>query len=115
MVLEMVGGSKNINVRVVNTSEIYFPHWIYRRLEIDEDLGMKRIMNEEDRVKVRKMIIVSLWCIHTDPSTRPTMSRVIEMLEGSLDSLQVPPKPFLSSPPRSPPPDSSSMFVSEQI
>ncbi|KAL5553098.1 hypothetical protein UlMin_040499 [Ulmus minor] len=115
MVLEMVGGSKNINVRVVNTSEIYFPHWIYRRLEIDEDLGMKRIMNEEDRVKVRKMIIVSLWCIQTDPSTRPTMSRVIEMLEGSLDSLQVPPKPFLSSPPRSPPPNSSSMFVSEQI
>ncbi|KAL5553107.1 hypothetical protein UlMin_040508 [Ulmus minor] len=90
MVLEMVGGSKNINVRVVNTSEIYFPHWIYRHLEIDEDLWMKRIMNEEDRVKVRKMIIVSLWCIQTDPSTRPTMSRVIEMLEGSLDSLQVP-------------------------
>ncbi|KAL5553120.1 hypothetical protein UlMin_040521 [Ulmus minor] len=115
MVLEMVGGRKNINVRVDNTSEIYFPHWIYRRLEIDEDLGMKRIMNEEDRVKVRKMIIVSLWCIQTDPSTRPTMSRVIEMLEGSLDSLQVPPKPFLSSPPRSPLPDSSSTSGSEQI
>ncbi|KAL5553108.1 hypothetical protein UlMin_040509 [Ulmus minor] len=115
MVLEMVGGRKNINVRVDNTSEIYFPHWIYRRLEIDEDLGMKRIMNEEDRVKVRKMIIVSLWCIQTHPSTRPTMSRVIEMLEGSLDSLQVPPKPFLSSPPRSPPPDSSSTSGSEQI
>ncbi|KAL5553144.1 hypothetical protein UlMin_040545 [Ulmus minor] len=115
MVLEMVGGRKNINVRVDNTSEIYFPHWIYRQLEIDEDLGMKRIMNEEDRVKVRKMIIVSLWCIQTDPSTRPTMSRVIEMLEGSLESLQVPPKPFLSSPPRSPPTYSSSTFVSEQI
>ncbi|KAL5553145.1 hypothetical protein UlMin_040546 [Ulmus minor] len=115
MVLEMVGGRKNINVQVDNTSEIYFPHWIYRQLEIDEDLGMKRIMNEEDRVKLRKMIIVSLWCIQTDPSTRPTMSRVIEMLEGSLESLQVPPKPFLSSPPRSPPTYSSSTFVSEQI
>ncbi|KAL5553147.1 hypothetical protein UlMin_040548 [Ulmus minor] len=115
MVLEIVGGRKDINVRVDNTSEIYFPHWIYRRLEIDEDLGMERIMKEEDRVKVRKMIIVSLWCIQTDPSTRPTMSRVIEMLEGSLESLQVPPKPFLSSPPRSPPTDSSSTFFSEQI
>ena len=98
MVLEMVGGRKNINIRVDNTSEIYFPHWIYKRLELDEELGLKRITNEEDRVKVKKMIIASLWCIQTDPSNRPTMSRVIEMLEGSLDSLKVPPKPFLSSP-----------------
>ncbi|KAL5553106.1 hypothetical protein UlMin_040507 [Ulmus minor] len=115
MVLDMVGGRENINVRVDNTSEIDFPQWIYKRLEIDEDLGMKRIRNEEERVKVRKMIIVGLWCIQTDPSTRPTMSKVIEMLDGSLDSLQVPPKPFLSSPPRSPPPDSSSTPGSEQI
>ncbi|XP_024023262.1 LEAF RUST 10 DISEASE-RESISTANCE LOCUS RECEPTOR-LIKE PROTEIN KINASE-like 2.4 [Morus notabilis] len=98
MILELVGGRSNINVRVDNTSEIYFPHWIYKRLELDEELGLKRIQNEEDKIKVRKMIIVSLWCIQTDTSKRPTMSRVIEMLEGSVDSLQVPPKPFLSSP-----------------
>ncbi|KAF3431914.1 hypothetical protein FNV43_RR26650 [Rhamnella rubrinervis] len=101
MVLEMVGGRKNVNVRVDNTSEIYFPHWIYKRLEIDEELGLKRITNEDDNEKARKMITTSLWCIQTDPSSRPTMSRVIEMLEGSLDCLQVPPKPFFCSPPRS--------------
>ncbi|GMN38613.1 hypothetical protein TIFTF001_007844 [Ficus carica] len=101
MILEMVGGRKNINLRVDNTSEIYFPHWVYKRLELDEELGLKRIRNEEDRVTVRKMIIMSLWCIQTDPSNRPTMSKVIEMLEGSLDSVQVPPKPFLYSPSRS--------------
>nr|GMN71122.1 hypothetical protein TIFTF001_053351 [Ficus carica]GMN71128.1 hypothetical protein TIFTF001_053353 [Ficus carica] len=107
MILEMVGGRKNINVRVDNTSEIYFPHWVYKRLELDEELQLERIRDEEDRVRVRKMIITSLWCIQTDPSSRPTMSKVIEMLEGSLDSLQVPPKPFLYSPPRSPPAESS--------
>ncbi|GMN75486.1 hypothetical protein TIFTF001_056440 [Ficus carica] len=95
MILEMVGGRKNINVKVENTSEIYFPHWIYKSLELDEELQLQRIRNDEDRVKVRKMIITSLWCIQTNPSNRPTMSKVIEMLEGSLDSLQVPPKPFL--------------------
>ncbi|PON86951.1 Serine/threonine protein kinase [Trema orientale] len=111
MVLEMVGGRKNINVRVDNTSEIYFPHWIYKRLELDEELGLKRVTNEEDRIKVRKMIIVSLWCIQTDPSNRPAISKVIEMLEGSLDSLDVPPKPFLSSPSRSPPAEFSSTWL----
>ncbi|PON86952.1 GPCR kinase [Trema orientale] len=112
MILEMVGGRKNVNVRGDNTSEIYFPHWIYKRLELDEELGLKRITNEEDRMRVKKMIIVSLWCIQTDPSHRPTMSRVKEMLEGSLNSLEVPPKPFLSSPSRSPPVESSKTFVS---
>ncbi|GMN30304.1 hypothetical protein TIFTF001_041434 [Ficus carica] len=46
----------------------------------------------------------------TNPSSGPAMSKVIEMLEGSLDSLQVPPKPFLYSPPRSPPANLSSTF-----
>ncbi|XP_060969132.1 LEAF RUST 10 DISEASE-RESISTANCE LOCUS RECEPTOR-LIKE PROTEIN KINASE-like 2.4 [Cannabis sativa] len=101
MVLEMIGGRKNINIQVDNTSEIYFPHWIYKRLELDENLGLKRMINEEDGMKVKKMIIVSLWCIQTNPSNRPAMNRVIEMLEGNVDSLEVPPQPFLYSPSRS--------------
>ncbi|XP_059650612.1 PR5-like receptor kinase, partial [Cornus florida] len=102
MVLEMVGGRKNIYIGVDHTSEIYFPHWIHKRVELDDDLGFYGIMNEEQNEKARKMIIVGLWCIQTDPSNRPSINKVIEMLEGSLESLQIPPKPFLSSPPRTP-------------
>ncbi|CAL5419212.1 unnamed protein product [Camellia sinensis] len=110
MVLEMVGGRKNIDVEVDRTSEIYFPHWIYKRLELDEELGVHGIMNDEANESARKMIIVGLWCIQTDPLHRPSMSKVVEMLEGSVESLQVPPKPYLSSPPRSTP-ESSTTFV----
>ncbi|KAB1205595.1 hypothetical protein CJ030_MR7G017772 [Morella rubra] len=102
MVLEMVGGRKNINVETDRTSEIFYPHWIYKRLELDEELGLLGLTNEKDEESARKMIIVSLWCIQTDPSSRPPISRVIDMLEGTLDSLQIPPKPILSSPSRSP-------------
>ncbi|TXG46578.1 hypothetical protein EZV62_027924 [Acer yangbiense] len=98
MVLEMAGGRKNLDVGVGRTSEIYFPHWIYERLEVAEEHGLLSIENEEDNECVRKMLTVSLWCIQTNPSSRPAMSRVVEMLEGSLDSLQFPLKPFLSSP-----------------
>ncbi|THG13004.1 rust resistance kinase Lr10-like [Camellia sinensis] len=110
MVLEMVGGRKNIDVEVDRTSEIYFPHWIYKRLELDEELGVHGIMNDEANESARKMIIVGLWCIQTDPLHRPSMSKVVEMLEGSMESLQVPPKPYLSSLPRSTP-DSSTTFM----
>jgi hypothetical protein len=47
---------------------------------------------------VRKMAIVGLWCIQTLPANRPAMSEVIEMLEKNLDELEVPQKPYLSSP-----------------
>lgn len=102
MVLEMVGGRQNISVKVDHTNEIYFPQWIYNCLELDEEPGLHGIMNDEANQNARKMIIVVLWCIQTDPSHRPSMSRVTEMLEGSTESLQIPPKPFLSSPVRAP-------------
>ncbi|XP_015162711.1 uncharacterized protein [Solanum tuberosum] len=100
MVLEMVGGRKNVDVGVDRTSEIYFPHWLYQRIELDEELQLIGIMNEEEKECARKMVMVSLWCIQTDPSNRPSMSKVVEMLEGKLDSLQMPPKPYLYSPTR---------------
>ncbi|KAF3963173.1 hypothetical protein CMV_012410 [Castanea mollissima] len=110
---EMVGGRKNIDVSVDLTSEIYFPHWIYKRLELNEELGLLGLLKEGDEDTARKMIIVSLWCIQTNPSNRPLMSKVVDMLEGSLESLQIPPKPCLSSPPRSPI-DSSTIMMSIQ-
>ncbi|KAL5553125.1 hypothetical protein UlMin_040526 [Ulmus minor] len=97
MVLDMVGGRENVNIRADNTSEIYFPQWIYERIQLNEELGLERLVDEENNVKVKKMIMVSLWCIQVVPSNRPAMNKVIEMLEGNLESLQVPPKPILWS------------------
>ncbi|KAG7944640.1 hypothetical protein I3843_15G112500, partial [Carya illinoinensis] len=102
MILEIVRGPKNIDVETDHNSETFFPPWIYECLELDKKLWMLGIINEEDGQNIKKMIIVGLWCIQTDPSNRPTMSRVVDMLEGSLDSLQIPPKPFLSSSSQSP-------------
>ncbi|GKE10975.1 hypothetical protein Tco_1414526 [Tanacetum coccineum] len=101
MILEMVGGRKNIEVEVDHTSEIYFPHWIYKKVEFhEEQLGLHGIVSEEENEIVRKMIIVGLWCIQTNPLSRPTITKALEMLEDDLASLEVPPKPYLSSPPR---------------
>ncbi|KAI3502591.1 hypothetical protein L1887_30754 [Cichorium endivia] len=101
MILEMVGGRKNIEVEVDHTSEIYFPHWIYKKVELDEELGLHPNMSDEENEMVRKMIIVGLWCIQTNPLSRPTITKALEMLEGDLKSLEIPPKPYLSSPLRS--------------
>ncbi|XP_050256651.1 PR5-like receptor kinase [Quercus robur] len=101
MILEMAGGRNNTDVGVSQTSEIYFPHWIYKRLELDNDIGFLSNMTTTENEMVRKMILVGLWCIQTNPSDRPSMNKVIEMIEGNIEALKIPPKPFLCSPPRS--------------
>ncbi|XP_057447012.1 LEAF RUST 10 DISEASE-RESISTANCE LOCUS RECEPTOR-LIKE PROTEIN KINASE-like 2.1 isoform X3 [Lotus japonicus] len=107
MLLEMVGGRKNINAEASHTSEIYFPHWVYNRLELGSDLGLNGVMAQEDNEIAGKMTLVGLWCIQTIPNDRPAMSKVIDMLERNIDSLEIPPKPILSSPTRSMPKSST--------
>ena len=102
MLLEMVGVKKNINAEVSQTSE-YFPDWIYSRLEQGGDLTTDGEIATEEKEMARRMTIVGLWCVQTIPQDRPTMSRVIDMLEGNMNSLEMPPKPVLSSPARSVP------------
>ncbi|XP_057522109.1 probable receptor-like protein kinase At5g39030 isoform X1 [Amaranthus tricolor] len=102
LVLEMVGCRKNIDAKVEHSSEQYFPHWIYKQLEEVEEIDqIDTTNNNEGSVLKRKMVVVGLWCIQTNPFTRPNMTRVVEMLEGTLDLLQIPPIPSLASPLRS--------------
>ncbi|CAH1429885.1 unnamed protein product [Lactuca virosa] len=96
MVFEMTGVRKKKSSNTTSTSEAYFPDWIYKHVEGGENLGVDGVTTEEEEQLVRKMVIVSLWCIQSDPSDRPSITNVVEMLEGSLESLKVPPKRFWS-------------------
>ncbi|PAN29097.2 hypothetical protein PAHAL_5G198200 [Panicum hallii] len=94
MVLEMVGArDKNINADS-ESSRQYFPQWIYEH--VDEYCISASEINGETTELVRKMIVVGLWCIQVLPTDRPTMTRVVEMLECSTSNLELPPKVLLS-------------------
>ncbi|KAK4280778.1 hypothetical protein QN277_012356 [Acacia crassicarpa] len=99
MLLDMVGERNNMNAEDYPI-EIYFPDWVYNKLEQGSKLGQDGTNTMEENDIAKKMTIVGLWCIQTFPTQRPTISRVIEMLEGSLESLEMPPKPVMLSPPR---------------
>ncbi|CAA3007858.1 LEAF RUST 10 DISEASE-RESISTANCE LOCUS RECEPTOR-LIKE PROTEIN KINASE-like [Olea europaea subsp. europaea] len=97
MVLEMVGETKNTDTDVDHSSEVYFPDWIYHHLAQNAQFDLNHILNEDEHLMIRKMIIVGLWCIQTNPRMRPSMTRVLEMLEGSIESLQIPPNLHIAS------------------
>ncbi|XP_074274889.1 LEAF RUST 10 DISEASE-RESISTANCE LOCUS RECEPTOR-LIKE PROTEIN KINASE-like 2.1 isoform X2 [Silene latifolia] len=94
MVLNMACGKSNLPDQVQRSSEQYFPEWIFNQLEQSEQdsQAIQAMLNEEEKEMQRKMILVSLWCIQTYPSDRPSMDRVLEMIEGPLESLPMPPR-----------------------
>ncbi|KAI8565005.1 hypothetical protein RHMOL_Rhmol03G0226800 [Rhododendron molle] len=100
LLLEMVGGKKNFDVMVNSTNQIYFPEWIYNRLDSGEELRI--CIHDEGDAKIAKTLaIVGLWCIQWYPVDRPSMHVVIQMLEGDGDTLIKPPNPFVpANPPR---------------
>ncbi|KAK4260813.1 hypothetical protein QN277_003882 [Acacia crassicarpa] len=99
MMMEIVGGRKKMNMEVEGSSEIFMPHWIHHRLKSNLELRLECIKNERDRELIKKIVIVSLWCIQIEPSNRPAMKKVVDMMEGGLELLELPPLPVLSLPP----------------
>ncbi|XP_077229860.1 rust resistance kinase Lr10-like [Tasmannia lanceolata] len=98
LLLEMVGGRKNIDVTLENTNEVYFPEWVFNQL--DQGVGLRlRIEEDGDAEIARKLTIVALRCIQMLPVDRPSMKSVVQMLEGNVESLVMPPNPFVYSGP----------------
>ncbi|XP_058728535.1 rust resistance kinase Lr10-like [Vicia villosa] len=94
LLMEMASKRRNLNPHADRSSQLFFPFWIYNQLVEEKDIEMDEITNEE-MINVKKMFITSLWCIQLKPSDRPPMDKVIEMLEGSIDNIEIPPKPSL--------------------
>ncbi|KAJ9178624.1 hypothetical protein P3X46_010493 [Hevea brasiliensis] len=93
LVLEMADKRKNVNAFAEHLSEDYYPFWVHDQLS-----GGKLAIEdttEEENIIARKMILIGLHCIQMQPCDRPPMNKVIEMLEGPLESLQLPPRPVL--------------------
>ncbi|XVF79209.1 hypothetical protein PTKIN_Ptkin14bG0202200 [Pterospermum kingtungense] len=99
LVMEMIGKRKDLNLFADRTSQIYFPSWIYDRLDPGEDIELGDVTDAE-KIMVRKMVVVAFWCIQLKPDDRPSMRKVLKMLESDVEVLEMPPKPFYQLPPQ---------------
>ncbi|WVZ72177.1 hypothetical protein U9M48_020679 [Paspalum notatum var. saurae] len=91
MLLEMVGGRKNVKSMVQKSSEKYFPDWIHDHFAQHDGLQVCEVTSEVEEI-ARKMTLIGLWCIQILPMHRPTITQVLDMFERSLDKLDMPPK-----------------------
>ncbi|XP_034920445.1 LEAF RUST 10 DISEASE-RESISTANCEUS RECEPTOR-LIKE PROTEIN KINASE-like 2.1 [Populus alba] len=96
LLMEMVGRRKNLKASTSHLSQIYFPSWAYDQVSAGKDIEVQEDAIEHEKKTTKKMIIVALWCIQLKPVDRPSMHKVVEMLESDVESLRIPPKPFIT-------------------
>ncbi|XP_043719468.1 LEAF RUST 10 DISEASE-RESISTANCE LOCUS RECEPTOR-LIKE PROTEIN KINASE-like 2.1 [Telopea speciosissima] len=102
VILEMVGKRRNFKRDVSKSSEMYFPEWVYKHhvMNVSEggNVGSKwhECQGIEEEEMGRRMELIGLWCIQFHQSRRPSMRRVIEMLEGNME-IPIPPSPVQPS------------------
>ncbi|KAG6389385.1 hypothetical protein SASPL_150853 [Salvia splendens] len=92
LLMEMVSLNKHLT-RNNDESSKYFPNWIYDHLSQGRDIDVGNVDENDVRIIVRKMTIVALWCIQMSPDNRPSMNKVLDMLEGDVKHLQIPDYP----------------------
>ncbi|XP_074575870.1 G-type lectin S-receptor-like serine/threonine-protein kinase At1g34300 [Curcuma longa] len=94
VLLEIVSGRRNFDV-ADDTDRKKFSIWAYEEFE-EGRVGnvMDKRLNEQevDMEQLERAIMVSFWCIQEQPSHRPSMGKVVQMLEGVLE-IERPPAP----------------------
>ncbi|KAK6913933.1 Bulb-type lectin domain [Dillenia turbinata] len=99
MLLEIICGRRHIELSRVeeetDDADLVLMDWVLScvisgKLEMLVNHDME-VMS--DSTRFQRMVMVGLWCIHPDPILRPSMKKVTQMLEGTID-IGVPPMLF---------------------
>ncbi|XP_059631025.1 G-type lectin S-receptor-like serine/threonine-protein kinase SD2-5 [Cornus florida] len=91
VLLEIIGGRRNFKPEV-SSEKAHFPTYALRMLEegrLKEILDSKLNTQERDGTVITATK-VAFWCIQRDMSLRPSMAKVVQMLEGSRAVAQPP-------------------------
>ncbi|KAM0000968.1 putative glycerophosphodiester phosphodiesterase, protein kinase RLK-Pelle-LRK10L-2 family [Helianthus debilis subsp. tardiflorus] len=67
--------------------KLYFFDSVYKQVVSNKNLVLSGVLDVQDKEVAKKMILVGLWCTQSDPSSRPSISKVLDMLEGDLGAV----------------------------
>ncbi|KAL5560333.1 hypothetical protein UlMin_036544 [Ulmus minor] len=92
--LEIVFGRRCVDMEVPE-EKIVLANWVYDCF-LDGELD-KLVEDEEevDKIELQRTIKIGLWCIQDEPFLRPSMKKVVLMLEGTIE-VAAPPSPISS-------------------
>ncbi|KAG6781743.1 hypothetical protein POTOM_014656 [Populus tomentosa] len=92
LLLELVCCRKNFEINALQEHQVVLADWACDCLKegkldllVEEDEEAT-----EDMKTVERFVMVAIWCIQEDPSLRPGMKKVVQMLEGAVQ-VSIPP------------------------
>ncbi|KAJ9146003.1 hypothetical protein P3X46_028325 [Hevea brasiliensis] len=94
MFLEIICCRRSVSVDVPD-DEAILAEWVYSCSKANELLKLfsaEEVAEEVDEQALQRMVCIGLWCIQEEPSLRPSMRKVILMLEGTIE-IPFPPSP----------------------
>ncbi|KAF6138815.1 hypothetical protein GIB67_025977 [Kingdonia uniflora] len=94
MLFEIALGKKNLDITMSERQQ-WLPIRVWEKLERGElcDFMGFNGVKDEDITKASLLCTVALWCVQYFPEARPSMIKVVQMLEGSVE-VTTPPNPF---------------------
>ncbi|KAF8041049.1 hypothetical protein BT93_B3078 [Corymbia citriodora subsp. variegata] len=98
LLLEIICCRRSIDIEASNEERVILADWAYDcyREGTLEALVEKDETAVNDMKKLERFVRVAIWCIQEDPALRPTMKKVMLMLEGIIQA-SAPPSPFAFS------------------
>ncbi|KAK3007069.1 hypothetical protein RJ639_017820 [Escallonia herrerae] len=96
LLLEIICSRRNVDMEIGDDKAI-LTYWAYDcYLEGTIDALVEDDMDAiSDQKKLQRFLMVAIWCIQEDPYLRPTMKKVLLMLEGIVEVTAPPsPSPF---------------------
>jgi serine/threonine protein kinase len=89
VLLEIVSGRRNIDV-CETPARWYFPAWAVQCLQEQSwreivDAQIQSSLTADDWEQMKKVVAIAMWCIQDAPRMRPSMARVVQMLEGVVE------------------------------
>ncbi|KAI0530857.1 hypothetical protein KFK09_000405 [Dendrobium nobile] len=92
VLLEIVSGRRNFDV--LDETGKKFSNWAYEEFErggIRSIIDKRLFAYEIDMEQLERAVETSFWCIQEQPSQRPSMGKVVQMLEGIIEIGKPPP------------------------
>nr|XP_011470813.1 PREDICTED: G-type lectin S-receptor-like serine/threonine-protein kinase RLK1 [Fragaria vesca subsp. vesca]XP_011470814.1 PREDICTED: G-type lectin S-receptor-like serine/threonine-protein kinase RLK1 [Fragaria vesca subsp. vesca] len=94
VLLECICCRRSVDMENVSEESAILTDWVYDcylegALDAVVDYEVEAL---HEKTKLERLVMVALWCIQENPSLRPTMKKVIQMLEGLVE-VHAPPCP----------------------
>ncbi|CAM6106677.1 unnamed protein product [Calypogeia fissa] len=97
VLLELISGRKNFD-HTESSEKSYFPEYAYQQTENENVEGLvdPKLDGLANDSQVATLTRIALWCIQDEVAIRPSMKKVVKMIEGIIEVPKPPSSPQLA-------------------